>query len=60
MALLDYGYRFSTDHTVIKAGPIVGTYNDTSLDPDEFPISGSAAASRRPPDRLLGRNFREL
>ena len=39
VALLDYGYRFTTDHTVTKAGSVVGTYSDTSLDPDKLPVT---------------------
>ncbi len=39
VALLDYGYRFTTDHTVSKAGSVVGTYSDTSLDPDKVPVT---------------------
>jgi D-alanyl-D-alanine carboxypeptidase (penicillin-binding protein 5/6) len=39
VALLDYGYRFTTDHTVTKAGSMVGTYSDTSLDPDKLPVT---------------------
>ncbi|OCX76505.1 D-alanyl-D-alanine carboxypeptidase family protein [Acidithiobacillus thiooxidans] len=39
VALLDYGYRFTTDHTVTKAGSLVGTYSDTSLDPDKLPVT---------------------
>jgi len=39
VALLDYGYRFTTDHTVTKAGTVVGTYSDTSLDPDKLPVT---------------------
>ncbi|MBU2737500.1 D-alanyl-D-alanine carboxypeptidase family protein [Acidithiobacillus concretivorus] len=39
VALLDYGYRFTTNHTVTKAGTVVGTYSDTSLDPDKLPVT---------------------
>lgn len=39
VALLDYGYRFTTDHTVTKAGTVVGSYSDTSLDPDKLPVT---------------------
>lgn len=39
VSLLDYGYRFTTDHTVTKAGTLVGTYSDTSLDPDKLPVT---------------------
>lgn len=39
VALLDYGYRFTTDHTVSTAGTVVGTYSDTSLNPDKLPVT---------------------
>ncbi|MFA7495829.1 MAG: D-alanyl-D-alanine carboxypeptidase family protein [Acidithiobacillus sp.] len=39
VALLDYGYRFTTDHTVSTAGTVVGTYSDTRLQPDKLPVT---------------------
>lgn len=39
VTLLDYGYRFTTDHRVMRAGKVIGTYSDTSLDPDKLPVA---------------------
>ena len=38
MALFDYGYRYSKDHELEKAGEVVGSYRNVELDPDHFEV----------------------
>lgn len=43
MALFDYGYHFTVNHTVSEAGKVVGSYRDFGLDPDHLSVATADA-----------------
>jgi len=50
LALLHYGYSFTHDEEVVKAGAILGQYRDLQLDPDHFAVRAAHAVWVTVPD----------
>lgn len=39
MALLNYGYGYTVNHTLLHAGAKLGTYHNVALDPEQVPVT---------------------